>query len=129
MGAIKPLGLDHADILRLEAELNNLWGELNTAGISNHLRTQLESKLSGAEEQFKAVMNGHAPIEEFQKEMDTINHTLSIGMIEHAQQGISKSDHGGSFFQALENVKKELNVKKISPLQARHEVKTIIRSR
>lgn len=128
MGAFKPAELEHEDLLHLESEMNNLWGELNTANISHNLRMELEDKLAGLEEHFKAVMSGHASQKEFKEQIKILDYTLAIGAIKQAEQEIPKIDHRGRSFQAIENVKKELESKAITPLAARHEIKDIMRN-
>lgn len=127
MGAFKPEAIQHADVLHLESEINNLWGELNTANISHTVRMELEDKLGGLEEHFKAVMSGHASHKELEEQMRIVDYTLAVGVIKQAEQEIPKIDRRARTFQALENVKKELESKKITPLAARHEVKEIMR--
>jgi len=128
MGAFKPGTLHHADILHLEGEINNLWGELNTSNIPHSLRMELEDKLAGLEEQFKAVMSGHASQNELEEQLQVVDYTLAVGALKQAEAEIPKADHRARAFQALENVKRELENKKITPLAARHEIKEIMRN-
>lgn len=124
-----PRIMEQKDVLRCEAEINNLWGELNTANIPHATRIDLEKKLSGCEEQFKAVLSGNSPFKELDKKLTEIDHTLAISVIEQAKHELPKGEHLGSTFQALENILHEVNEKKITPVKARHEVKAIMRHR
>lgn len=128
MGAYKSGSVKQGTVLHLENEINNLWGELNTANISHILRMELEDKLSGLEEQFKAVMNGHASQKELEEQLQIVDYTLAVASIKQAEEELPKAGHHGKAYQALENVKKELESKKITPSYARHEVKEIMRS-
>jgi hypothetical protein len=127
MGAFKPGLVQHADIVHLEKEINNLWGELNTSNISHSLRMELENKMAGLEEQFKAVMSGHASSEGLEEQLRVLDYTLAIGAVKQAEQEVSKIEHKS--YHALENVRKGLENKEISPLRARHEVKEIMRGK
>ncbi len=127
MGTVKAKEIQQSDILRLEAEMNNLWGELNTSNIPHSLRMELEEKLSGCEEQFKAVLGGQASFKELEKKLNTSDMTLAMAAIQQAENEIPKTEHTSSCFQALENIRHELSEGHLTPSRARHEVKDIMR--
>lgn len=127
MATVRTGEIKQSDILRLEAEMNNLWGELNTSNIPHAVRVALEQALGGCEEQFKAVLGGQASYTALESKLHEIDMTLASATLEHAEYTVPKSAHSGSAFQALENVRKELKAGSITPLRARHEVKEIMR--
>jgi len=127
MGEFKPKQLEKSELLHLESEMNSLWGELNTATIAHNKRLELESKLAGCEEQFKAVMSGQAPLDQLNIDLSSVDYDLALAAIEQAEQEIPKAEHTESAFLALEELKKELQTKVTKPLKVRHEVKAIIR--
>lgn len=127
MGSVRAKEIPQADILRLEAEINNLWGELNTSNIPHSTRMELEEKLSGCEEHFKSVLGGRASYKELETNLHECDMTLAAAAIQQAENEIPKSEHTASAFQALENIRKELKDKKLTPVRARHEVKEIMR--
>ena len=45
-------------ITRLEREINNLWGELNTVNIPHNVRITLEHQMQEIEDEFKQVVDG-----------------------------------------------------------------------
>ena len=67
MAGVKVKTTQQSDILHLESEMNNLWGELNTCNIPHSTRMDMESKLSGCEEQFKAVLGGGASFRDLRR--------------------------------------------------------------
>ncbi len=127
MGVIKTTEFQQADILRLEAELNNLWGELNTSNIPHAIRTECEETLGECEENFKAALSGQASFNELESKLNQCDLKLAQAAVKQAENEISKSEHGSSHFQALENVRKGLEAQEITPIRARHEVKQIMR--
>lgn len=127
MGAVKAKDVKQSDILRLESEMNNLWGELNTSNIPHSLRMELEKKLSDCEEQFKAVLEGQASTKQLEETLTSCDINLAEAVIQQAKNEIPKADHASSNYQALENIKRELKEKHLSPTKARHEVKDIMR--
>ena len=127
MGVVKSTEIKQSDILRLEAEINNLWGELNTSNIPHHVRMELESSLSGCEEHFKAVLGGQASFKELETHLNDIDMTLAQSVVQQAENEIPKIEHSASVFQALENIRKELGSGGLTPVRARHEVKGIMR--
>ncbi len=129
MGTMKIQAVHHAEVLRLESEINNLWGELNTANVPHTVRMDLEGVLSGCEEEFKAVLGGQSDAASLEKHLHGVDLALAESMIQQAQNEISKSEHAGSAFQALENIRRELESGKLTPIRARHEVKGIMRHR
>lgn len=127
MGVVKAKEIQQSDILRLEAEMNNLWGELNTCNIPHSTRMDMESKLSGCEEQFKAVLGGGASFRDLETNLGTCDQALAFAAIQQAENELPKSEHTSSCFLALENIRHELTEGHITPVKARHEVKGIMR--
>ncbi len=127
MGIVRAQEIQQSDILRLEAEINNLWGELNTSTIPHAKRIELESSLSGCEEEFKAVLGGQASIKVLEKNLQNVDMTLATSAIQQAENEIPKAEHSASAFQALENIRKELTAGHLTPVRARHQVKEIVR--
>lgn len=127
MGTVKAKEFQQSDILRLEAEINNLWGELNTSNIPHGKRMELEKTLSGCEEEFKAVLGGQASFKELENHLYDVDVKLAQMAIQQAENEIPKAEHTSSAFQALENVRKELGSGNLTPVRARHEVKEITR--
>lgn len=125
--AIKAKEIQQTDILRLEAEINNLWGELNTATIPHSTRMELEQKLNDCEEQFKLVLGGQASIVQLEKTLHECDVELAIAAITQAENEIPKTEHTSSSFRALENIRFELNEGLLTPVRARHDVKDIVR--
>lgn len=119
--------IQHSEILRLEAEMNNLWGELNTCNIPHSTRMDMESKLTGCEEQFKVVLGGGASLRELETNLEICNQALAFATIQQAENELPKSERSMGCFQALENVRHELTAGHITPVRARHEVKGIMR--
>lgn len=127
MGTVKATEIQQSDILRLEAEINNLWGELNTCNIPHQTRKELEGTLSGCEEEFKAVLGGQASFKELERNLHNVDMTLAMSTIQQAENEIPKADRTASCFQALENIRRELKDGHLTPVRARHEVKDIMR--
>ncbi len=117
----------HADIVRLESEINNLWGELNTVNIPQAVRLELEKQLQGCEENFKAVLAGQAPIRDLETNLINCDKALAFAVIQQAENEIPKIEKTSSVYLALQNIRHELNEGKIKPVRARHEVKDIVR--
>ena len=124
---VKAKEIQQADILRLEAEMNNLWGELNTCNIPHSMRMDMEGKLAGCEEQFKVVLGGGASYRDLETNLETCNQALAFATIQQAENELPKTEHTMSRFQALENIRHELMSGHITPVKARHEVKGIMR--
>ena len=127
MGMIKTTEFPQADILRLESELNNLWGELNTSNIPHVLRMELEETLSSCEEHFKAALSGQASFKELETNLHKCDLSLAKAAIQQAENELPKSEHDAGSFLALENIRKELDTGDLTPIRARHEVKRIMR--
>ncbi len=127
MGTVRDREIQQSDILRLEAEINNLWGELNTSNIPHATRMELEGTLSGCEEEFKAVLGGQASFEELERNLSNVDMTLALAAIQQAENEIPKAERTASVFQALENIRRELMDGHLTPIRARHEVKDIMR--
>src|SRR5262245_53712770 len=127
MGVVKAKEIQQSDILRLEAELNNLWGELNTCNIPHSARMDMESKLSGCEEQLRAVLGGGASFKDLETNLKTCDLTLAFAAIQQAENELPKTEHTSGCFQGLENIRHELTEGLITPVKARHEVKSIMR--
>ncbi len=127
MGTAKGNVIQQSDIIHLEHEMNNLWGELNTSNIPHSVRKELEEKLSGCEDQFKSVLEGQASFQDLEKKLKICDHTLAMAAIQQAENELPKASHTAGCFQSLENIRKELNAGTISPIKARHEVKDIMR--
>jgi len=127
MCAIKAHEIQQSDILRLEAEINNLWGELNTANIPNAVRMDLEQELTVCEEQFRTVLGGQSPIQDLETHLNECDKTLAFAAVQQAQNEIPKADHESSSYLALENIKNELKAGHLTPVKARHEVKAVMR--
>ncbi len=127
MGTVKATEIQQSDILRLEAEINNLWGELNTSNVPHAKRKEFEQKLSGCEEEFKAVLGGQTSIKKLEGTLHSVDTMMAESAIQQAENEIPKAEHTASAFQALENVRKDLAAGNITPIQARHEVKSIMR--
>jgi|GEM_PF-2017143 diphthamide synthase subunit DPH2 len=128
MGFVKSNQIHQSDILRLEAELNNLWGELNTCNIPHAMRLDMESKLAGCEEQFKAVLGGTASFSDLQTNLETCDKALAFAAIQQAEHELSKTELESSRFLALENIRKELSEGNITSVKARHEIKSVMRN-
>lgn len=127
MGTVKAKEIQQSDILRLEAEMNNLWGELNTSNIPHGLRMELEEKLSSCEEHFKAVLGGQASLKGLEENLHTCDMTLAVAAVQQAENEIPKTERTSSCFLALENIRRELSEGHLKPSKARHEVKNIMR--
>ena len=124
---VKAKEIQQDDILRLEAEMNNLWGELNTCNIPHSMRIDMEGKLAGCEEQFKVVLGGGASLRDLETNLETCNQALAFATIQQAENELPKTERALCCFQALENIRHELNSGHITPGRARHEVKGITR--
>jgi ribosome-associated translation inhibitor RaiA len=127
MGFVKSNIISQAAILRLESEMNNLWGELNTCNLSNAARIEMERKLSSCEEHFKAMLGGQVPVTELENELHKCDLFLVQAVLQQAENEIPKVEKNSSAFLALENIRQKLNEGNLSPVRARHEVKEIIR--
>jgi hypothetical protein len=127
MGAVKAQEIQQSDILRLEAEINNLWGELNTCNIPHGTRMDIENQLSQCEEKFKKVLGGQASFKDLENNLNQCDKTLALAAVQQAENEIPKSEHTASAFLALETIRRELNEGHLTPVRARHEVKTIMR--
>lgn len=123
----KSTQLQGTDLHTLEKKLNHLWGELNTVNLSNKSRTMLENRLAAVEIDFKKIMQRGEVATTFSEELDSLDLDLALAALEQAEQEISKSAHTQSTFQALENIKRELKEKRLTPSKARHELKEIVR--
>jgi ribosome-associated translation inhibitor RaiA len=119
--------VQQSDILRLEAEINNLWGELNTCNIPNAVREEMEEKLAQCEEQFKQVLGGQASFKELETQLNRCDVKLALAVVKQAESEIPKSEHTASSYLALENILRELNEGHLTAVRARHEVKTVMR--
>ena len=127
MGTVKAREIQHSDILRLEAEMNNLWGELNTANVPHATRMEIEQTLTSCEENFKAVLGGQASVKDLETNLHTCDMALAVAAIDQAKNEIPKGEHTSSSFLALENIRHELNEGNLTPIRARHEVKDVMR--
>lgn len=127
MGTVKAKEIQKTEVLRLEAEMNNLWGELNTSNVPHGTRMDLEKRLSVCEEQFKAVLGGQASLKQLEKELKQCDLLLALAAIQQAENEVPKTEHTASSFQALENIRHELKEGAITPIKARHELKEIMR--
>ena len=127
MVLVKVREIQRSEILRCEAVINNLWGELNTANIPHSVRMEMELKLSNCEERFNDVLGGQASLKELDTRLSEVDNALAISSIKQAENEISKTEHTGSAFQALENVSRQLSEGRLTPARARHEVKEIMR--
>jgi hypothetical protein len=127
MGSIKAKTIQQSDILRLEAEMNNLWGELNTCNIPHATRMDMEGALTHCEEGLKAVLSGEMHVQKLQEELKTCDQKLALSAIQQAENEVPKSEHTASCFLALENIRKELTGGRLTPVKARHEVKNVMR--
>src|SRR5262245_4633836 len=125
MVTVKATKIQQSDILRLEAEMNNLWGELNTANIPHATRMEIEQKLTSCEENFKAVLGGQAHIRDLETDLHACDEALALAAITQAKNEIPKAEHTSSCFLALENIRHELTEGHLTPIRARHEVKDI----
>ena len=114
-------------VTRLEREINNLWSELNTVNIPHNVRIMLEHQMQEVEDEFKHVLAGKTSSSKLQKKLEKIDRELADAAIKQAENEISKAEHESAQFQGLENICRSLKEKGISPNQARHEVKRIIR--
>lgn len=125
MGSIK--SKKPSDVLHCEARINNVREELHTSNVPHHLRLELESKLAGCEEQFKSVLDGKKSPQDLDSELTKIEKELALDAINQAENEISRKDHTGSAFLALEDLKKELDAGTMTPSKILHEVKDIMR--
>ncbi|NGX62131.1 MAG: hypothetical protein K940chlam9_01625 [Chlamydiae bacterium] len=125
--AVKAKEVQQSDILRIEAEINNLWGELNTSNVPNRVRTNLEARLSESEDIFKKVLNGQSPIADLENGLQEIDMELAQSVVQQAENEISKAEHTGSAYLALQEISRELKEGRLTPIRARHEVKGIMR--
>lgn len=115
------------DLIAIEKKLNHLWGELNTINLSNKNRMNIENQLATIEIDFKKMMDKNTIDQNFTNELDQIDLLLAYAALTQAEQEISKSASRQNTFHTLENVKKELDMHKISPSKARHAIKEIVR--
>lgn len=127
MGSTKAREIQNSDILRMEAEINNLWGELNTSNIPHSKRIELESTLSSCEKEFKRVLSGEASVDKLEADLKTCDFELAEVVIHQAQNEISKAAHESRSFLALEAIGQKLKDGEITPVKARHEVKDVMR--
>ena len=127
MGMIRANTIKQSDIHRLEGEMNNLWGELNTSNIPHSKRMEIELTLSTCEEHFRAVLGGQASFKELETDLHTCDVNLAIAAIQQAENELPKSEHTSSCYLALEHIRHELKERHLTPLKARHEVKDIMR--
>ncbi len=127
MGIVKAKEIQRSDILRLEAEMNNLWGELNTCNIPHPTRMEMEKQLSNCEEQFKSVLSGQASIKDLETHLHQCDETLAFATIQQAENELPKIEKSSSSFLALEGLRRELKEGHLTPVRARHEVKSIMR--
>jgi hypothetical protein len=127
MGAVKAQEIQQSDILRLEAEMNNLWGELNTSNIPHAKRMALEQQLSDCEEKFKTVLGGQSSVRDLENQLHACDKELAVAAIQQAQNEVPKIEHESRNFLALENIKRELNEGHLTAAKARHEVKAVMR--
>ncbi len=116
-----------SELVRLEAEINNMWGELNTSNMSNQNRQQIKEQIEAVEQQFNAVVAGQSSSSQLKESLQQINQALAFAAIEQAENEVPRAEHLASIFQGLENVRHELISGNITPNQARHEVKQITR--
>jgi hypothetical protein len=86
MGALKTN--EKSDTIRLSAAMNNLWGELNTATISHATRMELEEKLTGCEEQFRALLNGEGSLKDLEKNLNECDQMLALAAVKQAENEI-----------------------------------------
>ncbi len=114
-------------VTHLEREINNLWGELNAVNIAQNKRLMLEHQMQEVEDEFKQVLAGRDSAAKLQKKLEKIDTELAAAAITQAENEISKSEHDAAQFQGLENVQRSLQEREITPNQARHVVKKIIR--
>lgn len=114
-------------VTRLEGEINNLWGELNTVNIPHNTRILMEKQMQEVEVEFKAVLQGKGSAAKLEKKLAKLDFDLAHAAVLQAENEISKTQHEKAPFQGLENVKHGLKDKSLTPLEARHEVKKITR--
>jgi hypothetical protein len=126
---VKAKEIRHSEILHLEAEMNSLWSELNTSNIPHVIRLELEQQLKSCEEKFKAVLGGEVPLADLKKSLADCDRELAIASVTQAKGEIPKSEHTSGPFLALENVHRDLEEGRLSPAQARHELKNVVRHR
>lgn len=127
MGIIKSKEHQKSELIHIESELSNLWGELNTANIPHAIRMDLEAALAGGEEELKAVLAGRASIDKLKNSLDEIDKKLAMASIQQAETEIPKAEHTRSAFLALQNIRDQFMQGKIKASRARHEVKEIMR--
>ena len=127
MGALKAPIIQQSEVFKLEAEMNNLWGELNTCNIPNATRMDIEERLTRCEEKFKAVLGGETPLKDLETDLNQCDKTLALATIQQAENEIPKGEHTASSFLALENIRRELSEGHLTPVKARHEVKSVMR--
>lgn len=119
--------IQQKEILRIESEMNNLWGELNTSTIPPSVRKEIEQKLESCEENFKKVLGGQASINDLTVNLHQCDLMLALAAITQAENEIPKAEHTSSAYLALQTIKRELNEGHLKPIKARHEVKEIMR--
>lgn len=127
MGAVKANEIQQSDILRIEAEMNNLWGELNTSNIPHATRMEMEERLNHCEESFKSVLGGQASVKELETNLNNCDKALALATINQAENELPKSERTASCFLALEKIRRDLSEGHLTPVRARHEVKDIMR--
>lgn len=120
--------LKKESIVRLENEINNFWAELNTANIPHNVRMAMEKQMQEIEEEFKQILNGQKGNNKLEKKLNKLDLELANAAICQAENEISKAAHGSASYQGLEHVKQNLKEKAITPSEARHSVKTIVRN-
>lgn len=114
-------------VQKFELAIHNLVGELESSNVSNEHRQELKRKISACKEQFKGLLAGKGSAEKLEKALHETDLLLAQACILQAQHEIPKQDFEKANYQALENVTHELKAGHISPIKARHEVKTIMR--
>ncbi len=117
------------DILHLEKEINNLWGELNTCTISHIQRQELDGQLAGCEEHFKAILMGKGAIEELAEKLKEVDYRLAVAALHQAEMEMPKNEHQSTAYFALQNIRRQLEGREVSCGHIRHEIKQVMRHR
>lgn len=113
-----------------EQEIHRLSEELRTANISHGKRVEFEKKLHNCRLNYQNHQHNDllsAFLKNFEDELTEIDYQMACCCVDHAEAEISKHDKQSAEYLGLENIRKELKSKTITPSVARREVKNICR--
>ncbi|MCB1180942.1 MAG: hypothetical protein KDK55_02830 [Chlamydiia bacterium] len=113
---------------QVEKEIHRLVEELRTINIAHQIRMELEQRLNSCFIEVKNVGEEDVTgLKKIETEINEIDELMAFEAVYQAEQEISKRERHSSEYMGLENIRKDLESDTITPSEARHAIKEIMR--